>query len=104
MGGAIATTRLSCLPLSEWRLRLSARSAATASPPRDIEAKAISNQPITPVELFRNDRVIHRVEGDGEEASLDLTDDDDVPPGTFYYLRVIETTGDKAWTSPIWME
>jgi len=83
---------------------LSAPDTATASPTRDIEARVISNQPITSVELFRNDGVIHRIEGDGEEASLDLTDDEDVRPGTFYYLRVIEQTGDKAWTSPIWME
>jgi len=73
------------------------------SPRRRVQASVISNQPITSVELFRNDRVIHRVEGDGEEASLDFTDDDDVPPGTFYYLRVIEQTGDKAWTSPVWI-
>lgn len=74
------------------------------APRRRIQANVISNQPIASLELSRNGSIIHRIEGDGEEASLDLTDDDDVPSGTFYYLRVIEQTGDKAWTSPVWTE
>lgn len=72
------------------------------SPRRRVQASVISSQPITCLELFRNDLVIHRVDPGSEEAVLDVTDGDDVRPGTFYYLRVVEKTGDKAWTSPVW--
>lgn len=46
---------------------------------------------------------IHRaVSEDGFTARATFSDDG--PPGSYYYLRVSQTNGQMAWTSPIWVE
>ena len=70
---------------------------------RNIAARAISSQTIKAMEVFRNDEVIRRIEPQVDEAELSLTDGQEVPAGTFYYLRLIERSGDKAWSSPVWV-
>lgn len=70
---------------------------------RDIAARAISSQGIKAIEVFRNDAVIRRIEPSADEAELSFTDGQKAPAGTFYYVRLIEESGDKAWSSPVWV-
>ena len=78
-------------------------SVITPTPERHIEAHVIAGQPIRTIELWRNDAVIAATEPDADEGGLAFKDKNAVPSGTFYYLRVIEQSGDKAWASPVWV-
>ncbi|MFH0964898.1 MAG: DUF3604 domain-containing protein, partial [Planctomycetota bacterium] len=70
---------------------------------RRIAARVIAGQTIRRLEVFRGDEVIRSVEPDSKEGELTHTDGAAAAPGTFYYLRVTEESGDKAWSSPIWI-
>jgi len=64
----------------------------------------ISNQPIARIQVFRNSEIVKTIEPGTNEAHLDWTDEQRIPRGTFYYLRVIEASADKAWASPVWLK
>lgn len=70
---------------------------------RKVRARVIAGQPIRRLEVFRNDEIASCVEPDADEAALAWDDDAPVTHGTFYCLRVIEESGDKAWASPVWL-
>ena len=72
------------------------------SPSRKIKVKVVGTQKITALEVFRNDEIIKRIKPFAEKTECSFLDKEKIPAGTFYYVRVIEGAGDKAWTSPIW--
>ena len=78
-------------------------SITTLTDAREIEASVVSSQGIRGMEVFRGEDVVERLQPESDEGTLYFTDREDVPRGTFYYLRVIEESGDKAWTSPVWL-
>lgn len=58
--------------------------------------------PLRSVELVRNNGVRHAYAPDGVKFSTELTD----TPGrgtTWYYLRVLQADGHRAWSSPVWV-
>jgi hypothetical protein len=83
--------------------------------PRTFTVRAAGTQPLTTVELLRNNKVIRRIEPDALTFSDKMTDDEPLadlllesrfgPPGRFcfYYLRVKQADGHMAWASPIWI-
>jgi hypothetical protein len=93
---------------------------STASKPglhinRHLSGFVAGTSPLTKVELIRNGEVIHTFQS--ETNFLDFTHDDleDLTkasikaPDTaalfaFYYLRVLQTDGHMAWSSPIWVD
>ena len=78
-------------------------SVAKRTGVREIEASVVSSQRIRSMDVFRGEEIVERLTPDRDEATLRSSDQEDVPPGTFYYLRVTEESGDKAWTSPVWV-
>ena len=78
-------------------------SAIAPTATRHIEAHVIAGQSIRAIELWRNDAVIAACEPGKDEGKLTFADKEGVPSGTFYYLRVIEQSGDQAWASPVWV-
>jgi len=60
------------------------------------------------IDVVRNNDDIHKHEADGESAVLEFVDDtlvDAMAPGkpVYYYLRVVQKDGNRAWTSPVWI-
>jgi len=58
---------------------------------------------------------VHRVFGNGAELELTWTDTDPLedlaltpvdegPRFVFYYLRVLQSDGEMAWVSPVWID
>jgi hypothetical protein len=72
---------------------------------------------VSRIDIIRNNRVVHSAPGDGE-MDMSLTWDDAEPmasvwlpparfcphPFAFYYVRVVQTDGEVAWASPIWID
>lgn len=72
-----------------------------------IHAEVAGTDRIRLVEVLKNNKVIHSVEGDSELEELVLTD---LPRGEgyegedWYYLRVTQHDGNMAWSSTIWVQ
>jgi len=72
--------------------------------PRTIRAQVLGTDIITNAEIVRNAQVLARVQPNAE--SLDWTEEDKTicGPGDYYYLRVFQKDGHRAWSSPIWID
>lgn len=82
---------------------------------RTISAYVVGQTRLAEVEVIRNNETVHRVFGDGAELELTWTDrepldkialtpvDQSAPRFVFYYLRVLQSDGEMAWISPVWI-
>lgn len=92
---------------------LSAEDAAPFADERSISIRAIAHTEIDRIEIVRNNRTVEVVEIAAEQESLTYTDhmplaevppiSEQAPDVVFYYVRVIESDGNMAWSSPIWL-
>jgi hypothetical protein len=92
---------------------LSAEDAAPFADERSISIRAIAHGEIDRIEIVRNNETVGSVEVGGERETLTYSDgtplpevpavSDEAPDVVFYYVRVIETDGNMAWSSPIWL-
>jgi len=82
---------------------------------RYLVGYAIGTQPIIEASLIRNGKVWKTLESkdthidfqiDDTEllSSFSLEPREDRPPFTYYYLRIVQTDGHIAWSSPIWID
>lgn len=71
---------------------------------RFIEAEVIGTAPIEWVEVVQNGEVIYAEGGRGMRRVLLDEYDYDAEGSAFYYLRVFQTDGEMAWSSPIWVD
>ncbi|MCH9633679.1 MAG: hypothetical protein S4CHLAM7_04110 [Chlamydiae bacterium] len=81
---------------------------------RHIHGFVAGTNPIEKIEIVRNGDVIHTLTPN--EKNYDFTYDDlvdlreiilkskEAPPFVFYYIRVIQSDGHVAWSSPIWID
>ncbi|HUS80455.1 MAG TPA: DUF3604 domain-containing protein, partial [Armatimonadota bacterium] len=70
---------------------------------------------IAQVEIIRNNEVVHLEFGEGSELEVNWTDEEPLedialtpadkgaPRFVFYYLRVLQSDGEMAWVSPVWV-
>jgi hypothetical protein len=82
---------------------------------RTIEAFIAGEAKLSLVEVVRNNEVVHSVRPDSSDLTLEWTDEDPLgplaltgvdseqPPFVFYYLRVLQSDGEMAWASPVWL-
>ncbi|MEA3402796.1 MAG: DUF3604 domain-containing protein [Armatimonadota bacterium] len=92
---------------------LSAEEAAEFADERNIRIEAVGRRHIDRIEIVRNNETVESVEIDEEEATLTYTDpmplaevpavSEEAPDVVFYYVRLIEADGNRAWSSPIWL-
>ncbi len=82
---------------------------------RTIEATVIGETKLSQVEVVRNNEVVHSVRVDDVDLQLEWVDsepleslaltpcDEREPKFVFYYLRVLQSDGQMAWASPVWI-
>lgn len=81
---------------------------------RTIEAFVAGEAKLAQVEVIRNNEVVHYFRPEGSDTTLEWTDDelleplaltpcDDRERFVFYYLRVLQSDGEMAWASPVWV-
>jgi hypothetical protein len=75
-----------------------------ADAPRTVTWRAVGTCPIARVDLLRNNRVVRTGEPDTDDVSGRYTDDSALAEKEWWYLRVIQSDGNLAWSSPVWID
>jgi hypothetical protein len=71
-------------------------------PPR-ITASAEGTSPIRSMRLVKNGDIIHVVEQESREARIDYVDTSGDYESKFYYIDLVQADGEKAISSPVWV-
>ena len=58
---------------------------------------------IAKIEICRNNEFIYSVDPGSSEASVEYEDMAPVAGSSYYYLRVTQSDGEIAWSSPVWL-
>jgi hypothetical protein len=74
----------------------------SSAPPKLI-VKAIGTAAIERMDVIKNNTYIHQVSPKTKEASFEYVDLAAQPGENYYYVRVQQTDGQLAWSSPIWV-
>jgi len=72
--------------------------------PRVLTIQASGTRKLRSIEIIRNGEVVHTEGPDALDAQLTYEDTDQVKSGTYYYVRVTQSDGEQAWSSPIWVD
>jgi hypothetical protein len=80
---------------------------------RVLRVRAIGERPIAAIDIIRNGREVRTHRPDTEDAVFEWEDPDDFArisltghdgkPFLYYYVRVTQTDGEIAWSSPVWI-
>ena len=81
---------------------------------RTIEGFIAGEARLAQVEVIRNNEVVHSFRPEASETTFEWTDDEPLEPlalepcddrerFVFYYLRVLQSDGEMAWASPVWL-
>ena len=60
--------------------------------------------PIARIEVIKNNAFAHTVRPESASASFEFRDNDIKGGESYYYVRVEQTAGQLAWSSPIWVK
>jgi len=74
-----------------------------SAPPPRIRARVIGTRDLDRVEVVKSGEVIYVRQGSGREVDFTLFDTQFAEPSAWYYLRVRQRDGERAWTSPVWV-
>jgi hypothetical protein len=73
---------------------------------RELSVLAAGTGNFETLEILRNNEVVHSQAGSGKVIRLEWEDPEDrlrFPGEDFYYARVTQADGNRAWSSPIWI-
>jgi len=73
----------------------------SSAPPR-LSAEVHGTAPIAMIRLVRNGRIIHQSQPGTTDANLQFTDTS-VEGAAWYYVDVVQNDGNKAISSPVWV-
>ena len=79
-------------------------SEYSASGPVEIEVSVEGSKPIRRIELVRNNEYILTKDYEDSSTSRSLSYRDMEISPAYYYVRVWQSQGEWAWTSPIWAD
>jgi hypothetical protein len=75
-----------------------------SSEPTKLAVHIIGTAPITQIDVIRNNQYIHQVKPGTSESTFEYLDNSPQPGESYYYVRVEQTDGQLAWSSPIWVQ
>lgn len=81
-------------------------TAAASSPPH-IQVSVTAESDLDKLEIVRDGRFIYSAPAQGSRASFQFVDKEEKPggrPSSYYYLRVTQKDGMRAWASPVWVD
>ena len=84
------------------RRRLMGEEFASSAPPK-LRAKVGGTAPIAQIDLVRNNEFIYTLKPGKNDFEFEYLDKSARPGGNYYYVRVMQTDGNMAWSSPIWI-
>ena len=63
----------------------------------------IGTAPLKQIDVIKNNKYVHQLTPKQKEARFEYADNDSAPGESYYYVRVEQTDGQLAWSSPIWV-
>lgn len=73
------------------------------SGPVDVSASVAGTGRIALVRIVKNGRIVYSVDPRSDAASFDFVDPEGAPEGAYYYLDLVQADGEKAVSSPVWV-
>ena len=55
------------------------------------------------VRVVKNGKILYSKDPRSDTASFDFVDPDGAPGGAYYYLDLVQADGEKAISSPVWV-
>lgn len=71
---------------------------------RHIAVNVIGEEDIETLEVIRNGEVLVSTRGETNEAAIEHVDHDPLQHSAYYYARVTQKDGSRAWSSPVWVD
>ena len=78
--------------------------AFASATPATIQAKIMGTGDLLQVDVFRNGEVVQTLKPERADFEFAYTDPVTASGEVYYYVRVIQKSGDMAWGSPIWVK
>jgi hypothetical protein len=69
-----------------------------------LYVKIIGTAAIRQIDIIRNNTYLHNRQHLGPETEFTFIDNDPLPGESYYYVRVMQTNEQMAWSSPIWVQ
>jgi hypothetical protein len=69
-----------------------------------LEIDVVGTNTIAKIDILRNSSVVHTIDPKAQRYAGTWTDPNPVAGMHYYYIRVLQTDGEIAWASPIWIE
>jgi hypothetical protein len=81
-------------------------NVAASGPERVLAVKVVGTAPIAEIHLIRSGRVVDRRPGEGRDELVErfVFQPDELAAGEYLYVRVVQSDGGLAWSSPIFVE
>ena len=76
---------------------------ALAGDGASITASICGTAPLEKIEIVKNGEIIHTRHPGELDCELIFIDETPVTPGTYYYIKIVQTDEEMAWSSPIWI-
>ena len=74
------------------------------SEPRELRINLWGTDDLEAVTIVKNNQDVHTFRPRASWAKLTWTDRERARTGDYYYVRVIQSDGNRAWSSPIWVD
>lgn len=68
-----------------------------------LKVRVEGTGPIDRIEVIKNNTFVHTERPQGSSAVFEYRDNDAKPGESYYYVRVEQSAGQLAWSSPIWV-
>ena len=69
----------------------------------ECRASVHALEPIEQIEIVRDGHVVHAESPNALDATVAWQDAEAAPGAHYYYLRVVQSDGEMAWSSPVWV-
>ena len=78
-------------------------SEIRADGPVELSAEVTGTGRLRMLRVVKNGRILYATDPMSDRAAFELVDPDGAPDGAYYYLDVTQADGEKAVTSPVWV-
>ena len=73
------------------------------SGPVTLSASVAGTSPIRTVRIVKDGKIIYSLDPQSDGAAFEFVDPDGAPDGSYYYLDLVQVDGEKAISSPVWV-
>ena len=71
--------------------------------PVSLEAEVVGTNGIQTVRIVKNGTILYALDPRSDAARFEFVDPDGAPDGAYYYLDLVQNDGEKAISSPVWV-